>query len=115
MITSVVYGISEIARDRKSRVGYAENQIRRILMHGGNRRSFQRYLKHSVGYTESSNIPESDMPDTTVFIGRFLLHREAVVRVKFSPLILHPLLTSSQCRQLRDLPRLFKSGKKDNK
>ena len=48
--------------------GYAEYRICRILIHGEDRRFFQRYLKHFVGYAELSDIPESDMPDTTVFI-----------------------------------------------
>ena len=37
------------------------------LLYGGDRRFFQRYLKHFVGYADLSDIPESDMPDTTVF------------------------------------------------
>ena len=47
--------------------GYAEYRICRILIHGEDRRFFQRYLKHFVGYAELSDIPESDIPDTTVF------------------------------------------------
>ena len=37
-------------------------------MHGEDRRSFQRYLKHSVGYAEILDIPESDRSDTNVLV-----------------------------------------------
>ena len=47
---TVVSGISDTARDRKNSVGYAEYRICRILIHGGDSRFFQRYLKHFVGY-----------------------------------------------------------------
>ena len=45
---------------------YSTIWLCRILMHGGDRRSFQKYLKHFVGYAELSDVPESDMTDTTV-------------------------------------------------
>ena len=43
-VNTVVSGISDIARDRKNRVGYAEYRICRILMNCRDMRFFRRYL-----------------------------------------------------------------------
>ena len=61
----------------KNLVEYREDRIRRILMHGGDRRSLQRNLKRSVGYAELSGVLESDMSDTTVlYLLNTIIHKD---------------------------------------
>ena len=69
---TVVSGMSDIARERKNGVGYAGYRTCRILMHGGDRRSFHMYLNTL-----------SDMPNYWIYRSRIILDTTEYIFLRF--------------------------------